>query len=92
MTSDGGDHAMLARIEKRLDLLARLMLGNGDVGLAEQVRANRREIERLRNSIDMALRGDKEDPGVTKARLRLIGEIVVAVSAISAVVLHFLGG
>lgn len=92
MSSDNGERAMQQRIEQRLDLLLRLVLGNGDVGLAEQIRANTREIERLRNSVDMLVRGDGEDPGVTKARLRLIAEIVVAVSALSAVLLHLLGG
>lgn len=92
MSSDNADRAMQKRIEQRLDLLLRLVLGNGDVGLAEQIRANTREIERLRNSVDMLVRSDGEDPGVTKARLRLIAEIVVAISALSAVLLHFLGG
>lgn len=52
---------------------------------------NRTEIESLKNSREFKA-NPGEDLDIKKARLRLLAEIVVSVSAISALLLNLLGG
>lgn len=104
----GRSHAerMIAEAAESVSEMKKMLLGNGsDEGIFtrlshlertdREMRVRLDKIEEklrsVRNSVDV-IAHPGEDPGIVKARLRLFGEIAVAVAAVLSLALQLIGG